>query len=250
MLLAATSCFKGYGLHKSFELIAASGYDGVDLVLSGTEYDTENAEYIEHLETLTGVEVCALTAYERRMDATVLTGIIALAERLSVTIINIYPPHRLDKDGGWFSEDLPALKKKHPNIQFAVINVEPKTFLFFIPEYKDATLTSIKKLTGETTLSIANINPESGVDLIKTFTVLGNSIVNVFLSDKTAAKAGLLPGKGEMPLETLLIRLKEGGYRRTFTLKVEPKSLGAGNDKTVFKRMAEAKQFWTKHYSA
>ena len=78
MLLVATSCFKGYGLHKSFELIATSGYDGVDLVLSGSEYDTENAEYIEHLEALTGVQVYALTAYERRMDASVLAGIIAL----------------------------------------------------------------------------------------------------------------------------------------------------------------------------
>jgi sugar phosphate isomerase/epimerase len=250
MLLAATSCFKGYGLHKSFELIAASGYNGVDLVLSGSEFDTENAEYIEHLEKLTGVQVCALTAYERRMDAGVLTGIITLAERLGVTLINIYPPHRLDKDGAWFSDDLPVLKKKHPNIQFAVINVEPKTFLFFIPEYKDATLTSIKKLTGETTLSIANVNPESGVDLIKTFTVLGNSIVNVFLSDKTAAKVGLLPGKGEMPLETLLIRLREGGYKRAFTLKVDPKVLGVGNDETVLKRMADAQKFWSKHYTS
>ena len=167
-----------------------------------------------------------------------------------MTLINIYPPHRLDKDGSWFSEDLPTLKKKHSNIAFAVINVEPKTFLFFIPEYKDATLTSIKKLTGETTLSIANVNPESGVDLIKTFTVLGNSIVNVFLSDKTAAKEGLLPGKGEMTLETLLIRLREGGYKRAFTLKVDPKALGVGNDETVLKRMADAQKFWAKHYNS
>ncbi len=249
MLLAATSCFRGYGLHKIFELVAQSGYDGVDLVLSGSEYDTQDASYLEHIEKLTGVEIMALTAYERKMDSETLESIVLLAERLGVTLINVFPPHRMDRDGSWFSESLPALKKKYSHIQFAVINVEPKTFLFFIPEYKDATLTSIKKLTGETTLHISNVNPESGVDLIKTFTVLGNSIVNVMLSDKTAAKDGLIPGKGEMPLETLLIRLKEGGYKRKFTLKVEPKSLGVGDDAMVIKRMGESRKFWEKHYS-
>ncbi len=52
-----------------------------------------------------------------------------------------------------------------------------------------------------------------------------------------------------MPLETLLIRLKEGGYKRAFTLKVDPKSLGVGNDETVLTRMAESKKFWSKHYA-
>lgn len=52
-----------------------------------------------------------------------------------------------------------------------------------------------------------------------------------------------------MPLETLLIRLREGGYKRNFTLKVDPKALGVGNDDTVLKRMADAKKFWEKHYS-
>lgn len=51
-----------------------------------------------------------------------------------------------------------------------------------------------------------------------------------------------------MPLETLLIRLKEGGYKRNFTLKVDPKALGVGDDELVLKRMKEAKKFWDKHY--
>ncbi len=193
MLLASTSCFRGYGLHKIFELVAASGYDGIDLVLSATEFDTEDSSYLRELMELTGVKIHSVTAYERKMNSGILTQIVELAGKLGAGLINIYPPHRLDKDGAWFSDDLPALKKKHPELQFAIINVEPRTFLFFIPEYKDATLTSIKKLTGETALSISNIDPESGVDLIKTFSVLGNSIVNVLLSDKTATKDNLLP---------------------------------------------------------
>lgn len=248
MLLVSTSSFRGYGLHKTFELIARSEYDGVDVVLSPTDFDTLDAEYLKHLSEITGVKIASLTAFERKMDADALDKIIDIAIKLQVPLINIFPPHRLDKDGSWFNDVLPDCKKKHSSIQFAVINVEPRTFLFFIPEYKDATLTSIKKLTGETALHISNVDPESGVDLIKTFTVLGNSIVNVLLSDKTSSKDELLPGKGEMPLETLLIRLKEGGYKRNFTLKVDPKALGVGDDEIVLKRMKEAKKFWDKHY--
>lgn len=51
-----------------------------------------------------------------------------------------------------------------------------------------------------------------------------------------------------MPLETLLIRLKDGGYKRNFTLKVDPKVLGVGGDEVVLARMDEAKKFWEKHY--
>mgnify|MGYP001310951193 CR=1 FL=1 len=52
-----------------------------------------------------------------------------------------------------------------------------------------------------------------------------------------------------MPLETLLIRLKEGGYQRNFTLKVDPKVLGVGNDETVLARLDDAQTFWKKHFA-
>lgn len=248
MLLASTSSFKGYGLHKIFSLIRASGYDGVDLVLSSSDFDTENTDYVLDIAELTGVRIVSLTAYERKMDKKTLERVFEMAKALDVKLINIFPPHRLDRDGSWFSEDLPKLKKKHPEFKIAIVNVEPKTFLFFIPEYKDATLSSIKKITGETALHISNVDTESGVDLIKTFTILGNSIVNVFLSDKTGTKGGLLPGKGEMPLETLLIRLKEGGYDRYFTLKIDPKAMGVGSDELVLARMDDARKFFEKHF--
>ncbi len=248
MLLVSTSSFRGYGLHKIFELVAQSEYDGVDVVLSASEFDTMDANYLQHLSEITGVTIGSITAFERKMDADTLQEIVDIAVKLKVPLINVYPPYRLDKDGSWFNDVLPNCKAKHPSIHFAVINVEPKTFLFFIPEYKDATLTSIKKLTGETALHISNVDSTSGVDLIKTFTVLGSSIVNVLLSDKTNSKDELLPGKGEMPLETLLIRLKEGGYKRNFTLKVDPKALGVGNDETVLKRMNDSKKFLEKYY--
>jgi hypothetical protein len=81
------------------------------------------------------------------MNKNDVDNILLLAKKLNVININFYPPYRADKDNTWFSEYLPKIKEKNPNLNICIINVEPKTFLFFIPEYKDATLNTIKKIT-------------------------------------------------------------------------------------------------------
>jgi sugar phosphate isomerase/epimerase len=172
MLLLSTSSLQGYGLHKIFELVSASGYDGVNLDLEPGNFDIENPEYIAELVKLTGVKVATVTAYERRMSKEIVDKVISIADKLGITSIFFYPPHRSDKEGNWFHEYLPKIKAKRTDLTFGIVNVEPKTILFFIPEYKDATLTSIKNVTGETALHVSNVDPTSGVDLLKTFSVL------------------------------------------------------------------------------
>jgi len=82
---------------------------------------------------------------------------------------------------------------KHPKITINIVNAPPKTWLFVIAEYTDARPETIKKITNHTALSIENVEPESGVDLMKTFTLLGNTVELVYLSDKTEEKNGLFP---------------------------------------------------------
>lgn len=124
-------------------------------------------------------------------------------------IVNFTPPHRTDREKEWFSEGLKALIAKYPSITINIVNAPPKTWLFIISEYGDARPETIKKMTEHTALSIENVEPESGVDLIKTFTLLGNTIGLVYFSDKTEETTGMFPGEGDMPLESLLIRMKE-----------------------------------------
>lgn len=193
MFLLSTSSLRGYGLHKIFSFARESHYDGICLDLNPLDFDTENTAYITTLSKEFGIPVVSITAYERRMTPIIVDKIIEMANILGSKIINFYPPHRLDKNGEWFSEYLPKIQQRHKNLDITVINIEPKTFLFLIPEYKDATLPLIKKITGKTTLHVSNVDPESGTDLIKTFSLLGNSIHNVYLSDKTGNKEELLP---------------------------------------------------------
>jgi sugar phosphate isomerase/epimerase len=210
MLLLSTSSLRGYGLHKIFSFARDAQYDGICLDLNLLDFDTENTAYILALSEEFKMSVMGITAYERRMTQKTVDRIMEMAKMLGSKIVNFYPPHRLDKEGEWFSDYLPKVQKRYKDIEITIINVEPKTFLFLIPEYKDATLPLIKKITGKTALHVSNVDPESGTDLIKTFSLLGNSIHNVYLSDKTGNKEDLLPGRGDMPLESLLIKLAEG----------------------------------------
>lgn len=52
-----------------------------------------------------------------------------------------------------------------------------------------------------------------------------------------------------MPLESLLIKLKELEYHGYFSLDVDPRSLDVGDDAMVIKRLQSAKKFLFKYFS-
>lgn len=212
MLLLSTASLSGYGLHKIFILAKEAEYDGIDLSIDFDQYDTCDTSYIDSLVRISGVNILSITAPERRVSRKQVDQVLSIASNLGVPLVNLHPPHRLDKEKDWFGEYLRVLESKYPNITIAVTNAPPKTWLFIISEYGDARPETIKKITSHTALSIANVEPESGIDLMKTFTLLGNTIAHVYLSDKTEEKNYIFPGEGDMPLESLLIRMRESGY--------------------------------------
>lgn len=249
MLIISTSCFKWYGLHKIFKLVSEAWLDWLNLDIISWEYDTENALYVKSLSDEFKVPVLSITAYEKKMDSKLVDSLINFAWITWTKLINFYPPHRADKDTLWFSDYLTKAQNKEKDITLSVLNVEPKTFLFFIPEYKDATLTTIKKVTWNTSLSISNVDPSSWVDLIKTFSMLWNTIKNVYLSDKSWTKNEVMLWKWDMPLRDLLWRLKENWYDWIFTIKISPKELWVGDDSLLINRIADAKKYFDKHFT-
>ena len=209
MFLLSTASLKGYGLHKAFKIAKESGFDGVCLDLDPTNFDTLNAEYVKEISDSVGIPVLSVTAFERKMDEDSVDLAVKIAKTVGAPVVNFYPPHRLDKNTSWFNEHIPKVSKEVGAPVLSIFNVEPKTILFFIPEYKDGTLSSIKKLTGKTSFHVSNVDPESGFDLMKTFAMLGSTICNVLLSDRSGNKTDLIPGRGDAPLESLLIKLRE-----------------------------------------
>jgi len=156
--------------------------------------------------------VLSITAPSKGMSQKKVDKIVSIAKKLDVQVITFSPPHITDKDPKWFSSYLPKVKRD-THLSIAVQNVEPKFYLFVIPEYKNATLSEIKRITGDTSLDILGIDPSSSMDILKAQKVLGSSVKNIFLSDRHGTKTGILPGSAGggisyLPLESFLMKLK------------------------------------------
>jgi hypothetical protein len=108
-------------------------------------------------------------------------------------VITFSPPHFSDKNSTWFSKYL-ARVKRDTRLSIAIQNVGSKFIFFIIPEYKNATLSEIKKITGDTALNLIDIDSSSGMDILKAQKILGNTIKNIFLADRHGSTIGLLPG--------------------------------------------------------
>ncbi len=250
MVLLSTSSLAGYGLHHIFLLAKQGGFDAIDLSVDFNQFDSYDATYIDTLIQFTGISIESITAPERKLNKKQCDQILILADDLGIKIVNLHPPHRLDREKDWFWEYLQIVAKKYPNIVINIINAPPKTWLYIISEYGDARPETIKKITEHTALSIENVDPTSWVDLMKTFILLGSTMGFIYLSDKNEEEVGLFPGEGNMPLESLLIKLQEINYTGHFSVAVDPKALMAGYpDTTIITRMSKARAFVNKYFS-
>lgn len=249
MLLLSTSSLTWYGLHKTFILAKQAEYDGIDLSVDFDMYDSTNVDYIDSLIRLVDIPVISISAPERKLTKKQFDQILALADALWVSVVNVHPPHRLEKERDWFWEYLHTISTKYSGIVINVINAPPKTWLFLISEYGDARPETIKKITEHTALSIQNVDPTSGVDLMKTSILLWSTLWFIYLSDKENDEDGVFPGNGTMPLESLLIKLKEINYSGYFSLSVKPSELKAWEeDSVVIAQLKKCRVFLEKYF--
>lgn len=252
VLLLSTVSLSWYGIHRCFSFAKNARFDGLDFFLTSSQYDLWDIDYIASLIKEFEVPVLSLTVSIKWMDEKKVDRILNIASQLWVQVITFSPPHFSDKNTQWFSKYLTKMKRElHTSI--AVQNVGSKFIFFIIPEYKNATLSEIKKVTGDTSLSLADIDTSSGLDILKAYKILWGSVKNVFLSDKRGGKAGLLPwnaggGISYLPLESFFMKLKTSWYNGFVTLKVRPSELGVWNEETVLKNLDYVRNYYMKHF--
>lgn len=252
MLLLSTSSLKWYWIHKIFSLAKKSWYVWLDLVVDRSNFDTLDENYLKSLSDEFLLPVLSITAPDKTMEKPKIDKIISIWEMLWCQIYNFTPPHITDKNIDFYISYLNKVKKDTKKT-VSIQNIEQKYKLFVIPEYKNANLIDIKKITWDTTLSIDNIDNSSWIDLIKAHEILWNSIKNIFLSDKSWTKDWLLPwnawwGVSFLPLESLMMKLKTLWYNWFFTLKVKSTELWAWNDNKVLQNLEQVKKYYEKHF--
>jgi len=252
MLLLSTASLTGYGLHRIFSFAKNAWYTGLDISLGTLNFDLWDEDYIAELSEHFKLPVLSITAPWKTMSKKKLDKIILMAKKLSVQLVTFSPPHITDKDTKWFGSLLMKIKRD-THISICIQNVEPKFLFFVIPEYRNATFTQIKSVTGDTTLDILGVDSGSSMDILKAQKMLGSSIKNIFFSDKHGMKRGILPwGAGGwisyLPLESFLMKLKSVWYGWYITLRVDPREIGVGNAERVEQNLEYMKNYYEKHF--
>lgn len=252
MLLISTASLEWYWLHRVFDFAKKADYDGIDLVLSPKDFDHWDADYVKKLSDESWIKVLSITAPSRGLNEKKVDKIIKLALELWAQNVTFSPPYYRDSNFSWYTNYLPKIKRD-TQLSVSIKNVEPKFLLFIIPEYKNATLFEIKKITWDTSLDVANIESSMWTDIIKAEKILGSSIKNIYFSDKHGPKKGLLPGLAwwgisYLPLESFLMKLRTWGYWAFITLDVTPREIGVWTEEKVLQNMAYFKNYYKKHF--
>jgi len=252
MLILSTSSLKGYGLHRKFVFAKKAWYDWIDLVLEKWDFDSWNKEYVKSLSDSFDIPVLSVTAPTKGITKKIVDDIIALAITIKAQTITFSPPHITDRNSDWFTRYIGKASRDN-HIVITVQNVAPKFLLFVIPEYRSNNLLDIKKVTWFTSLNLSNVDKWAWMDILKAQNILGNTIKNVYLSDRRGPKMGLLPGNAggwisSLPLESFFMKMRTSGYSWYFSLKVNPKELLVWDDKEVIKKLASVKDYYKKHF--
>lgn len=252
MLLLSTSSLNWYGLHRIFDFAKNAKYDGIDLVLAPRDYDYWDAEYVNRLIKESWVKVLSITAPAKGLNEKKVDRIVRLALEVGAQNITFSPPYYRDSNFTWYTKYLPRVKRD-TQLSISIKNVEPRFLLFIIPEYKNATLFEIKKITWNTALDLGNIDSSTWADVLKAQKMLWSSVKNIYFSDRHGPKKGLLPGLAwwgisYLPLESFLMKLRTGWYGAFITLDVNPRELGVGTEEKIYQNLEYFKKYYEKHF--
>ena len=81
-----------------------------------------------------------------------------------------------------------------------------------------------------------------------------SSIKNIYLSDNLLDKKWLILGSSvwwisNLPIESLLMKLKANSYNWLFSLKVSPKEIWAGNNEAVLNNLKHCISYYEKYFA-
>ena len=252
MILLSTASLNWYGLHRIFEFAKKADYDGIDLVLTPKDFDFWDEDYVKKLSDNSWVKVLSIVAPTRGLNEKKVDRIIKLANHLGVQNVTFSPPYYRDSNITWYTKYLTKVKRE-TQLSISIRNVEPRFLLFIIPEYKNASLFEIKKVTWNTALDLSAIDSTSGSDILKAEKVLWSSIKNIYFSDKHWPKKGLLPGSAwggisYLPLESFLMKLRTSWYAAFITLSITPKEMWVWTEEKVLQNLEYFKNYYEKHF--
>jgi len=242
-LAISTDSLHGYGLDRIFEIAKKLGFDGIDLKQDKKEYDTTNAEYLNELQKEHSLPILSIQASDKANSKDILAT-VELAKAIQTKIVIIQPPKLFDRSYiNWLRKNVPKLRKEN-DISIALENNSSAGFLGILPERAMSNTMELKRFR-HVCLDVSRA-ADKKQDIIKMYNTLKEYVVALHLSDYKNGVNYLPLTKGDLALESLLIKLKDGNFKGILSLKINPKRLGGNDEAKVQKNLKEMLTFCKK----
>ena len=254
MLLSTSSVFPE-PTAAGFELAAALGYDGVE-VMVWSDVVSQDPAALRGLVRHYGVPVRAVHAPCLVVTQRVwspdpwqrLSRAAELAESLQAPIVVVHPPFAWQRDyARGFGEGLDRLSARYPGVRFAVENMYPIKGVgrFELVPYAPGWDPTVFGYGGYT-LDVSHCSMARG-ECTDMADRMGADLAHLHLGDGTGRTRDehLVPGRGTQPCAELLRSLAGRGYRGAVSLEVSTRRAASRADRTA--DLAEALRFARQH---
>ncbi len=222
--LFSTDSLSWYGLDLVFELVKEAWFDGIDLAI-WKNFDSWKIDYVKKLSQKYELPIKVIQTSDNLNDKEINRA-IDLCYELGVDTIAINAPKFFNfKAFNFITDNILRRRKEHKSIHFAIINPEESSlFALPIPTYRFSNMVEIvKKYLCYIWLDISNLNPDSFEnDFLRKMQDFLPYLAVIYLSDKTrVGEWHVVPWEWSLKLPTFLKRLKEFGYNRYISTKIQ-----------------------------
>jgi sugar phosphate isomerase/epimerase len=256
VLLSTSSVFPE-PTSSAFEMAAALGYDGVE-VMVWTDAVSQDASALlglsEHYRVKVGsVHAPCLLVTQRVWSPDPwerLRRSAGLAEALGAPIVVVHPPFAWQREyARTFVDGIADLRMAFGSIEFAVENMFPvrmagRQFIPYSPGY-DPTDVGFDAYTLDVSHCAA-----SQRDVLAMASTMGSALAHIHLADGTGEPRDehLVPGRGKQPCGELLASLSRGGFSGAVVVEVNTRKAASRAERQA--DLAEALEFARTHLAA
>jgi len=222
--LFSTDSLSGYGLDLVFELVKEAWFDGIDLAI-WKNFDSRKVDYVKKLSENYGLPIKVIQTSDNLNDKEINRA-IDLCYALGADTIAINAPKFFNfKAFSFISDNVLRRRKENKSIHFSIINPEDSSvFALPIPKFRFSNMVEIvKKYLCYIWLDIANLDSDSfESDFLRKMKDFLPYLSVIYFSDKSRVwEWHILPGDWVLKLPTFLKRLKEYGYNRYVSTKIQ-----------------------------
>lgn len=250
-LLLSTDSLPNYGLDLIFSIAKKAWFDGVDLAMRKW-FDARDEEYVQKLAIDHNMPVYIIQT-SAKLNQKELDKALDICQATNANTICINAPKITDfKAYDFIADNLKNYKDNNPDILFTILNPkDSKLFALPIPEYRFSNIIDIvKKYDAYVGLDVSNIDMDSFEnEFTRKLDDYAPYISVIYLSDKTKDwKHHLVPGDGNLDLQSFLKRLKKSWYTRPISVKLDFKPTELANKEKLTKQLKKVRAYYDKYF--